>query len=243
MTRSPQTSWYLQPDDPWCRRDTRSMECSTITARLQAECIIRWTCSARMRWGQWRLGCPSRKKLRRRCGTRKVFGDDPIRVFIYYFIVVLLLHRHEDRYDLPIFKESQTIFATVSVFHSPPELSHAICKTMTTCKGKQPLLTPFYSLVTSSSPSVFMSQLNLMQLNLYPLPYTTSQPPQELVHDIQTVSGHSDTAAFDMGLDNRDVFLGLCRCVICGHGPIDLQRCHIVDPLDTSMVRRMPLCS
>src|SRR5713101_3492645 len=114
-----------------------------------------------------------------------------------------------------------------------------------TCsKGKQPLLTPFLfarNIVTSSSSSssVFMSQLNLMQLNLYPLPYTTSQPPQELVHDIQTVSGHSDTAAFDMGLDNRDVFLGMCRCVICGHGSTGLQRCHIVDPSDISMVRRM----
>jgi hypothetical protein len=38
-----QISWYLQPDDPWCRRDTRSMESSTTAARPQAEGIIRWT--------------------------------------------------------------------------------------------------------------------------------------------------------------------------------------------------------
>jgi hypothetical protein len=60
VARSPQISWYLQPDDPWCRRDTRSMECSTTTARPQAEDIIRWPCSTRTHMGAVeRLGCTS----------------------------------------------------------------------------------------------------------------------------------------------------------------------------------------
>jgi hypothetical protein len=108
------------------------------------------------------------------------------------------------------------------------------------CLRKQPLLTPWPSLATGNHNQRNDNQLNLMQLNLYPLPYTTLQPPQELVHDIQTVSGRSDTTAFDMGLDNRDMFLGRCRCVICGFGlPVALKHCHIVDRSDVEMVCHM----
>jgi hypothetical protein len=53
-------------------------------------------------------------------------------------------------------------------------------------------------------------------------------------------SGRSDTAAFDMGLDNRDVFLGQRRCVICGINDSDcLKHCHIAGHSDVAMVRRM----
>ena len=72
-------------------------------------------------------------------------------------------------------------------------------------------------------------------LNTYPLPYTASQPPAELVHGVETVSGRSDTAEFDTGLDNRDVFLGRRRCVVCGvQRP--LQRCHIIRRSDDEVV-------
>ncbi|KAF8500812.1 hypothetical protein F5888DRAFT_1905132 [Russula emetica] len=71
----------------------------------------------------------------------------------------------------------------------------------------------------------------MSQLNLYPLPYTAPQPPQELVRPVQTVSGRSDTAAFATGLEDRDVFLGKRRCVICGYED-NLQHCHIVGRTD-----------
>ena len=83
-----------------------------------------------------------------------------------------------------------------------------------------------------------MSQLNI--LNLYPLHYTAPQPPPELFRDVETVSGHSDTVAFDTGLDNRDVFLGRRRCVVCGEGsPVVLEHCHIVHPTDNAAVCAM----
>ncbi len=74
------------------------------------------------------------------------------------------------------------------------------------------------------------------QLNLYPLPYTASQPPSSLRHGVQTESGHSDTAAFDTGLDNRDIFLGERRCVVCGYQDI-VDHCHIIRSSDNYVVR------
>ncbi len=80
------------------------------------------------------------------------------------------------------------------------------------------------------------------QLILYPLPYTASLPPQELVQPIQTLaaSGCSDTEVFNTEVENRDTFLGVPRCVICGLIDVDgLDKCHIVGHSDIAMVRHM----
>ena len=84
---------------------------------------------------------------------------------------------------------------------------------------------------------IFMSQLNT--LNFYPLPYTVPQPPPGLFHHVKTVSGAcSDTAAFKTGLNNRDVFLGRRRCVVCGEsGPCTLEHCPIIRHSDVEAVR------
>ncbi|KAH9980546.1 hypothetical protein BJV74DRAFT_779408 [Russula compacta] len=81
------------------------------------------------------------------------------------------------------------------------------------------------------------------QLHLYPLPYTLPQPPAQLFRNIDTESGPSDTVAFNRNLDDRDVFLGERRCVICGQSSSrTLQHCHIVGRLDDaawSMLKRL----
>jgi hypothetical protein len=80
-----------------------------------------------------------------------------------------------------------------------------------------------------------MSQPN--ELKLYPLPYTAPQPPSELFRDVETESGQSGTTAFNTGLDNRDIFLGKCCCVICGEsGPAILDRCYIIGHSDITAV-------
>jgi len=83
-----------------------------------------------------------------------------------------------------------------------------------------------------------------MQLNLYPLPYTASRPPSELFCDVKTESGRSGTAAFNAGLDDRDVFLGRRGCVVCGLtslSPVLLKHCHIIGRSDVEAVR--PMCN
>ncbi|EIW76852.1 hypothetical protein CONPUDRAFT_110500 [Coniophora puteana RWD-64-598 SS2] len=72
----------------------------------------------------------------------------------------------------------------------------------------------------------------MSSLNLYPLPYTASNPPAELFRDIETASGRSDTTAFETDLDERDMFLGRRRCVVCGDGDRTLQHCHIIGGKD-----------
>ncbi len=78
----------------------------------------------------------------------------------------------------------------------------------------------------------------MLQLNSYhPIPYTASQEP---VRSIQTVTGHSYTAVLIAEVKNRDVFLGVPRCVICGYPDADtLKYCHIVNCSDIAMVCHM----
>ena len=79
----------------------------------------------------------------------------------------------------------------------------------------------------------------MSQLNLYPLPYTASEPPQELVQSGETVSRCSNTAVFNTNVKNRDVFLGEPRCVVCGtSGSYALDHCRIVGRSDVAMVRQ-----
>jgi hypothetical protein len=82
----------------------------------------------------------------------------------------------------------------------------------------------------------------LQQLNFYPLPYTSEQPPPELFRDIETVSECSDTAAFNTGLNERDVFLGKRGCVVCGITiPETLESCYIIGHSDHEVV--CPMCN
>jgi len=74
-------------------------------------------------------------------------------------------------------------------------------------------------------------------LELFPLPYTSDQPPEGLYHPVQTVAGHSNTVAFHIGLDGRDVFLGRRRCVVCGEVDRELlEHCHIIGCMDIEVV-------
>ena len=86
--------------------------------------------------------------------------------------------------------------------------------------------------LTNKDTVIFMSQLTL-----YPLPHMSPLPPPEFFQDVKTLSGQSDTVAFNTGLDNRDVFLGERRCVICGDpNQGTLRYCHIVGHPDKSIV-------
>jgi hypothetical protein len=79
----------------------------------------------------------------------------------------------------------------------------------------------------------------MLQLNQYPLPYTAQEPPPELFRDIVTVSGRSasDTAAFETGVNERDVFLGRRGCVVCGDTiPQVLEYAHIIGSGDHEAV-------
>jgi hypothetical protein len=80
------------------------------------------------------------------------------------------------------------------------------------------------------------------QLDLFPLPYTASQPPEGLYRDVDKASIYSGTTAFNSRIDARDVFLGRRRCVVCGYAIQSvLQHCHIVGREDVGAVR--PMCN
>lgn len=79
----------------------------------------------------------------------------------------------------------------------------------------------------------------MSSLNLYPLPYIQPEPPRELFRAVETVSGRSDTTAFDTGLDerDRDVISGSRICVVCGVSHLNvLQHCHIIAQTDKKVV-------
>jgi len=62
---------------------------------------------------------------------------------------------------------------------------------------------------------------------LIPLPLRPVNPPHGYGWEEREESTLSTTTAFSTGLDRRDVFLGVRRCVICGID-VALQRCHII---------------
>jgi hypothetical protein len=82
-----------------------------------------------------------------------------------------------------------------------------------------------------------ISPIIMSQLNFYPLPFTSAEPPSELLRDIESVSEHSDSVVFNTGLEDRDKFLGVRGCVVCGISiPELLENCHIIGPLDHEVV-------
>ncbi|KAE9399544.1 hypothetical protein BT96DRAFT_993876 [Gymnopus androsaceus JB14] len=54
---------------------------------------------------------------------------------------------------------------------------------------------------------------------------------------VPSQNASSATAAFDVGLDQRDIFLGILRCVICGNRRT-LQRCHVHPKKEDQRTRR-----
>jgi len=53
-------------------------------------------------------------------------------------------------------------------------------------------------------------------------------PPAGYARSERVMSDVSTSTAFETGLDKRDTFLGVHRCVVCGRGPETLEHCHII---------------
>ena len=61
------------------------------------------------------------------------------------------------------------------------------------------------------------------------LPLPPHAPPSGYGWSDRPLSTLSTTTAFHTGLDQRDQFLGECRCVICGnYGSGILEHCHVI---------------
>ncbi|PPQ67945.1 hypothetical protein CVT26_005825 [Gymnopilus dilepis] len=66
-------------------------------------------------------------------------------------------------------------------------------------------------------------------LPLFPLPLSSNGPPIGYGWEGRDMSALSTTTAFNTGIDQRDIFLGERRCIVCGErGNIVLQHCHII---------------
>src|SRR5258708_35059 len=112
-----------------------------------------------------------------------------------------------------------------------PSASCSVSSSLFTCKTEVCLYT--YDFFLPLTLSVLVSH-SMSQLNLYAVPYTRSQAPSELVPDVEI---HSDTTAFNTGLNNRDMFHGKRRCVVCGERSRHLlERCHIIGRKDLDAV-------
>lgn len=63
----------------------------------------------------------------------------------------------------------------------------------------------------------------------FPLPLPIDGPPAGYSREERDTSLSSVTAAFEAGINQRDVFSGLPRCIICGNStPSSLKHCHII---------------
>ncbi|KAI0249131.1 hypothetical protein BJV78DRAFT_1378325 [Lactifluus subvellereus] len=67
----------------------------------------------------------------------------------------------------------------------------------------------------------------MVVLSTIPLPLPPNAPPPGYGLEDRDMSVISTTTAFKTGVDNRDKFLGLRRCVVCGISMV-LQHCHII---------------
>lgn len=73
------------------------------------------------------------------------------------------------------------------------------------------------------------------ELNLFELPL--SYPPDGYGWDERSMSELSTTTAFRTGLDRRDTFLGVGRCIVCGFPSRNaLQYCHIIMQSEVDVV-------
>ncbi|PPQ71584.1 hypothetical protein CVT26_010552 [Gymnopilus dilepis] len=63
----------------------------------------------------------------------------------------------------------------------------------------------------------------------FPLPLSSDGPPIGFGWEGREMSALSTTTAFDTGIDQRDIFLGKRRCIVCGAGRrVVLQHCYII---------------
>lgn len=76
-------------------------------------------------------------------------------------------------------------------------------------------------------------------LFLFDLPLPAYPPSEYNLNDCE-VSALSRESAFDTGIDQRDVFGGESRCVICGD-PDRLEHCHIIPRSETITVSELTL--
>ncbi|SRR6266576_6861496 len=62
----------------------------------------------------------------------------------------------------------------------------------------------------------------------FQLPLSSSRPPSGFGWAGRDFSALSTTTAFRTGLDQRDQFLGMSRCVVCGDYGRTIEHCHII---------------
>lgn len=73
------------------------------------------------------------------------------------------------------------------------------------------------------------------ELNLFEVPL--SYPPDGYGWDERSTSELSTTTAFRTGLNQRDTFLGVGRCVVCGiSNRTALEHCHIIMQSEVDVV-------
>jgi len=75
-----------------------------------------------------------------------------------------------------------------------------------------------------------------MSLPEFPLPLSPNGPPVGYGWEERDMSVLSTTTACDTGIDQRDIFLGTRRCIICGvKSRSVLQHCHVIRQSERDM--------
>ena len=78
-------------------------------------------------------------------------------------------------------------------------------------------------------PCIKVAFAVMAPLSTIVLPLPPHAPPSGYGWSDRPLSALSTTTAFRIGLDQRDQFLGECRCVICGiYGIGSIEHCHII---------------
>ncbi len=73
-------------------------------------------------------------------------------------------------------------------------------------------------------------------LPTFPLPLPNA-PPDQFGWEERDMSLISTNTACNTGIDQRDIFLGTRRCIICGEADdLVLQHCHIIGQSEPSLV-------
>ncbi|KAG6835003.1 hypothetical protein H0H93_005678 [Arthromyces matolae] len=78
-----------------------------------------------------------------------------------------------------------------------------------------------------TSEYAFSSSTTMPPLPTFSLPLTSGNPPAGYGWSDRDFSAISTTTAFQSAIDNRDVFFGRPRCIVCGY-PTTLEHCHII---------------
>lgn len=86
------------------------------------------------------------------------------------------------------------------------------------------------------SLGAILSSTPMQPLSAFTLPLDPRAPPSGYTYPEHALSDFSTTTAFNAGLDERDIFLGECRCIICGDQGRVVQYCHIIPETESHMV-------